>query len=249
MKQPKKLSWWKALGIGAAGALKLTSNAPAQEPIVLEKPIQPVVQKAPVSVTSKTDYFGKYVYRGLNLSDDPVVQQNILINHKKLTAWLFGNYNVETKQINELDAIFDFTTPINKKGNLLLSLGHGTYTFPGTDIKKTQEVYAGLTLDNPKLLNPSLFLFHDFKDGKGNYVELGASKSIKGINLSAKLGFNDHYYRKASGLTHLELQATKPIKINDKTTLIPSLTYQKALDRQDFDDQSYFGISLEYKFK
>jgi len=177
-----------------------------------EKPPEPVKQKSPINVTSQTDYFGEYVFRGFNFSKDPVVQENILVNYKNFTAWLFGNYNTKTRDIDEQDLIVDFTTPINKKEDLLLSLGWGIYTFPKTPVPKTQEIYAGLTLENPKLLNPNLFLFHDFKDGNGNYIEAALSKDIKGIDLSAKLGYNNHYYRDRSGFSHLEFTAGYPIE-------------------------------------
>ena len=253
MIQPKKQSLLKRIATGATlvatGIANTLSGAVGSnvDNQIAKKPIQPIVQKAPIDITSKTDYFGKYVYRGFNFSDEPVVQENLTISHKGLTAWLFGNYNTETKQIDEQDLILDFTTPINKKGNLLLSMGHGTYTFPGTDIKKTQEVYAGLILDNPKLFNPTLFLFHDFKDGNGNYVELGGSTQVKGVDLSGKIGYNNHYYRKDSGFSHLEFRAARPIKLNNKTTLIPSVTLQKAL-QGDFTNKQYLGISIEHKF-
>jgi len=243
----KKLSFWKKAAIGAVTTVAGIAGRASAETKPVEKPLEPVKQTAPINVTSKTDYFSKYIYRGFKFSDDPVVQENILVNYKGLTAWLFGNHNAKTKDIDEQDLILDFTTPINEKKDLLFSTGWGVYTFPNTDMKKTQEVYAGITLENERFLNPSLFLFHDFKDGRGNYIEGAISTNIKEVDLSAKLGYNNHYYRDRSGFSHLELSAGVPIKLRKNLTLIPSINYQEALDK-DFEDESWARLSLKYEF-
>lgn len=101
-------------------------------------------------------------------------------------------------------------------------------------------------------LCPSLMFVHDFKQGKGNYIETSVHSvfNLEKIPLLAttKLAYNNHYYRESSGFSHLELGLASPIKIRKNTTLFPSITYQKALDRKDFADGNYFGISLEHKF-
>ncbi len=247
----KKLSWWKALVIATVGALKLASNAPAQETGTVEKPLETAKQEFPINVTSKTDYFSKYIFRGMNFSDKPVVQENVLINYKDLTFWVFGNYDTQTRKINEEDLIIDYTNPINKNKDLLFSTGWAVFTFPNTEFKNTQEVYAALSLVNNKYLNPSIFFAHDFKDGKGNYLEASLSRgfNLGKIPLSAvtKLAYNDHYYREKSGLSHLELGLGLPIKLGKNTTLSPSITRSESLDK-DFKSETYWRICLEHKF-
>ena len=251
--KPKKLSFWKATGLGLVGALKIASNAPAQETAPVEKPLKLVKQESPIDVTSKTDFFSKYIYRGMNFSNDdkPVVQQNVIVNYDNFTFWGFGNYDTESGKINEEDLIIDYTIPVNEKENLLLSTGWAVFTFPNTDFKSTQEVYAALSLDDEKLLNPSVMFVHDFKDGDGNYLEGKISKDFDvGIPVSTttKLGYNDHYYRKDSGFSHLEFTVSSPIELGKNTTITPSVTYQNAIDRKDFEDELCLGLSLAHNF-
>ena len=109
--KPIKLPLWKKLAIGAVATVAGIAGRASAETKPVEKPIQPVKQESPINITSKTDYFSKYIYRGFKFSDEPVVQENILMNYKGLTAWLFGNYNTKSRDIDEQDLILDFTTP------------------------------------------------------------------------------------------------------------------------------------------
>lgn len=248
--EAKKLLWWKALALSVVGALKLASNADAQEARPVENPLQPIKQEAPIEVSSKTDFFSKYVYRGMKFSDKSVVQENLKASYKGLTFLGFGNYDTESRKVNEEDLIIDYTTPINDK--ISLSLGYGVFTFPNTDFKKTQEVYAAFSLENEKCLNPSIALVHDFKEGKGNYLEAAVSKEFNVWNTilltKAKLAYNDHYYRENSGFSHLELSLSNPINLSKNTSIVPSINLSKAIDKKDFDDEFYWGIGLEHKF-
>jgi hypothetical protein len=237
--EAKKLSWWKALGIGMLGGLKLASLSYAQEPAITKKP--------KIEVTSKTDFFSKYVYRGFNFGDGPVLQENLKAIYNGMTAWGFMNYDIPTGRINEQDLILDYTRAMPQNEKILLSAGYGVYTFPGTNCDATQEIYAGVSVEDPNFLSPAIFVFHDFKEGKGTYLEGKLGTSSNGVNLTAKLGYNDHYFRDKSGFSHIELNATRPLELSKKTKVIPGISYQKALDK-DFKDEVWAGLSLEYKF-
>ncbi len=60
------------------------------------------------------DYFGKYILRGQNLDDDPVLQSNISVSYGKLTASLWGNFeltniNGNSGDFTELDPSLDYS--------------------------------------------------------------------------------------------------------------------------------------------
>lgn len=240
--KPKKTSLWKALGISALAALKLASASPAQE----SKPIEPVKQDSTLEITGRTDVLNKYIYRGMNFGDNLVTQQYVTLTNGNLTFIGFANLDHRSGQINEVDGIIDYTFLL--KDNVKLSAGYAYFALPNTDSRDTQEVYVGTSLDT--FLNPGLTFVHDFKDGDGNYVEASVSNTFDlgiPVNACAKLGYNDHYYRQRSGLSHLELSVSTPIELGPLIAT-PCFSYSAALDN-DFEDEAFAGVSFEYKIK
>ena len=59
---------------------------------------QAVIAEDKIDFEVTADYFGKYIWRGQNLSDDPVFQPGISFSYKGLTAGLWGS--LETTSIN-----------------------------------------------------------------------------------------------------------------------------------------------------
>ena len=236
-----------------AGWLTVTS------PSFAEEPIQPIKQeqagqtleeetyKSPIALDFRADYLSKYVFRGVAYSNKPVIQHTLCASYGDLTAIGFANYDTQTDRFNETDITLDFTKALNNY--LTLSSGYTILTFPNTEEKETQEVYAGITLE--RMLNPSLLLVHDFKEGKGIYGEFSIGHDFDfgklGISASAALGYNDHYFREKSGLSHLELGLATPISLGKNITFTPMINHSESLNR-DFESELYGRISLDFNF-
>ena len=200
-----------------------------------------------VACEARVDYISDYFFRGVSYSQGEVMQGTLSLNKGPLTVIGFANKDLTTQDVNELDVTLDYTKDVGEK--LKLSSGYTFLSFPGFEPSQTQEVYAGATLKT--FLNPSLKVVKDFEAGDGNYVEGSVSHEFKikdvPINLSATLGYNDHYFREDSGLSHLEMKASTSIPLSENLTLTPYVGHSGSLDK-DFDDETYAGIGLSYKF-
>lgn len=200
------------------------------------------------SVGLNIDILSKYVLRGIEYSKRPVIQPSISATYSNSYGdfSVIGFLNVDSEQRlpNEADLTVDFTKTYERTS---VSLGYTYLTFPNTYSKDTQEAYARIGLD--VLLNPSLYVVHDFGDGKGTYAEFSAGHVLKGlpVSLEAALGYNSHYYREKSGLSHAEFRIGFPMKITNNLVVTPKVCYSKSLDR-DFQDHFYGGIALEARF-
>jgi hypothetical protein len=147
------------------------------------------------------DYYGKYIWRGQNISDDPVVQPGISIGWGNLTAGFWGN--LETTSINdnsgeftEYDYSLDYSDDVPFIDGLGYSAGVINYYFPSGE--DTTEIYLGFSLDC--LLSPSLTFYNDVDDIKGTYASFSVGHSIDkigelsadvpvGLDIGASLGW------------------------------------------------------------
>ncbi len=134
------------------------------------------------------DYFGKYIWRGQNLSDDPVFQPGLSTSYKGLTATIWGNMdlrniNGNSGDFSEMDYSLDYSSTFPGIEGVGYSVGAIYYDFPGTITKDTTEVYWGLNFDLP--LSPSITVYHNVDEAEGSYVSLAFGHSIERI---AELG-------------------------------------------------------------
>ncbi len=108
--------------------------------------------KPAINLGLSVDYFGKYILRGQNLDDDPVLQSNVSISYEKLTASLWGNFeltniNGNSGDFTELDYSLDYSNALPGIEGIGYSVGVIYYDFPGTTTKDTTEIYWGLNFD------------------------------------------------------------------------------------------------------
>ena len=221
------------------------------------------------------DYFGKYIWRGQNLSDDPVFQPGVSMTYGDLTAGIWGS--LDTTKINnasgeftEYDYYLDYSADVPFIDGVGYSVGVINYYFPSTE--DTTEVYWGLSFDWP--LSPSLTVYHDVDDIKGTYASFGLSYSIDkitelgsdipvGMEIGASLGLGSASYNKgywgstikSSKLNDLALSLAFPFEIAG-WTVSPSLNYvtlvSSSIRKTDTfsksSDYFFVGISLSKSF-
>jgi len=223
-------------------------------------------QKSIFEYEFTADYVGKYIWRGQNLSDDPVFQPGLSIAHGNLTAGIWGNMdltniNGNSGDFSEVDYSLDYSAPLGNMEGVSYSVGLIYYDFPGTAIKDTTEVYWGLNFDLP--LSPSITVYHDVDEAEGSYVSLAFGHSIEriaelgpdipvGMEIGTSLGWGSGSYNKyywgtdQSKLNDLTFSVSFPMEIAG-WILSPSLNYI-TLVSDDIRDTDVYGTDSDFFF-
>ena len=223
------------------------------------------------------DYFGKYIWRGQNLSDDPVFQPGASLGWNGFTAAWWGN--LETTKINgksgefsEYDWSLDYSDDFPFVEGVGYSVGVINYYFPTLDKGgETTELYWGLGFDLP--LSPSITVYHDVDEIKGTYASFAIEHSIEkiaelgdipvGMDIGASLGWGSASYNKgywdasidSDKLNDLALSLAFPFEIAG-CSVTPSLNYvtlvngsiRKTDTFNKASDYFFVGISLSKSF-
>ncbi len=210
------------------------------------------------------DYFGKYIWRGQNLADDPVIQPGASVSIGGLTAGIWGN--LETTSVNgqrgeftEYDYSLDYSADVPFIDGVSYSVGVIHYYFPSAG--DTTELYWGFGFDLP--LSPSVSVYHDVDDVDGTYVSVGIGHSIEnvvelapgipvGVECSVSLGWGSASYNKAywgtaadsAQLNDLALSVAFPIDVHG-WSVVPSLNYVALVD-DDVRSTDAFSTDSDY---
>ncbi len=225
-----------------------------------------VIAEDKIDFEITADYFGKYIWRGQNLSDDPVFQTGISAGYKSLTAAIWGNLeltniNGNSGDFSEVDYSLDYSGAIPGIEGVGYCVGVIYYDFPGTTVKDTTEIYWGLNFDLP--LSPSITVYHDVDEAEGSYVSLAFGHSIEkvaelgpdlpvGMEIGASLGWGSSSYNKycwgtdQSKLNDLTFSVSFPIEIVG-WTVAPSLNYITLLS-DDIRDTDVYGTDSDFFF-
>lgn len=221
------------------------------------------------------DFFGKYIWRGQDLNDDPVFQPGLTANYGGLSAAIWGNLeltniNGNSGDFSEIDYSLDYSSAVPGMRGIGYSIGAIYYDFPGTKVKDTTELYWGLKFDLP--LSPSITFYHDVDEAKGTYASFALGHSIEnivrlgpdipiGMEVGASLGwgsgsYNRYYWGTDQGkLQDLAFSVAFPMEIAG-WKVAPNLNYVTLVsdDIRDTDvygtDSDFFfaGISLSRRF-
>jgi len=224
-----------------------------------------VIAEDKIDFEITADYFGKYIWRGQNLSDDPVFQPGLSASYKSLTAAIWGS--LETTSINnnsgeftEWDYSLDYSGEFPGIEAIGYSVGLINYHFPSV-VGDTTELYWGLNFDLP--LSASVTVYHDIDVVDGTYVSFAVGHSIEkffelgpdlpvGMEIGASLGWGSGSYNKyywgtdQSKLNDLAFSVSLPIEIAD-WTVAPSLNYVTLLS-DDIRDTDVYGTDSDFFF-
>ncbi len=226
-----------------------------------------------VDVTA--DFFGKYIWRGQNLTDSTVFQPGVDLSYAGLTGSVWGNLdmtdvNDDRGKFNEWNFGIDYSDAVPGVEGVDFSIGAIYYRFPSASPSSTTELYWGFAFD--VWLEPSVTVYHDVDEAKGTYVELGAGHSFEdvfhispdvpvSVEIAASLGwadsdFNDYYWGvDSSRFTDLALSLALPMEIGG-WTVAPSLNYVTLLSDRlratneyaSKSDYVFAGLSLSTGF-
>jgi len=228
-----------------------------------------------VAVEVGGSVFGKYIWRGQNLSDDPVFQTSISTSYRGLTALVWGNMdltniNGNSGDVSELDYSLCYDGQFPGIKGVGYCVGIAYYDFPGTSTNDTTEVSWGFNLDVP--LKPAVMIYHDVDEADGTYFSVGIGHSMAkfcnlasdvpvGLEIGASLGWGNRGYDKyywgtnQGKLNDLTLAVSFPFELGG-WTIAPSMNYVtllsddiRATDTYRTDSDYFFvGISLSKRF-
>ncbi len=212
------------------------------------------------SVALDSTFNSKYVWRGINVVDDPVWQPSVGFTWKGLTLSVWGNLDItdvngSRHNFTEVDYTLEYS---RKVGKATLSVGTIRYAFPHTGFPTTTEVYAGVAFDAP--LSPTFKVYKDIDESDGIYANFTLSHTVPdlirfsesasmALALSASVGWGDHkndnfYYSgtNQSGLADLTLSVGFPITIGDHLTIKPAFSCSRLLDSDMRSNMRAAGI-------
>ncbi len=266
---------WMAFAAALSASIALRAVAGEEPPAKKEAPEPPPPPAKEWSVTLDSTFNGKYVWRGINVVDDPVWQPSVGFAWKGLTLNVWGNLdltdvNGERRRLTEVDYTLDYSRRV---GKATFSVGTIRYAFPHTGFGTTTEAYAGVAFDAP--LAPTLRVYKDIDESDGLYASFAVShtvpnlvrlseKASMALALSASAGWGDRknnafYYAgtNGSGLADLTLSVGFPITIGDRLTIKPAFNYSRLLDsdvRRNMraagldPTNHWFGISFTFTY-
>jgi uncharacterized protein (TIGR02001 family) len=228
----------------------------------------------PFDVEVGADIFSHYVWRGLILTDDPVLQPSVTLSTCGFSLNVWGS--IDMTDINEdmgqdyhMQEL-DFTLAYDFSAMEGVDMGVGViyYTFPGTMYDSTQEVYGSVALSMVPYVTPSLTVTYDFDEAEGFYI-VGALDSEfaltekMALGLGASLAYGDsdynafYYLIDESGLADLNFSASLSYQVNDNFSVGISAGYmvivgsdvKDSLEANDMSTNQFFmGVSAGFAF-
>ena len=233
--------------------------------------IKPAFAEDEIGFELSADYSGKYIWRGQNLTDDPVFQPGISTTYGNFTAGIWGNLdltNINDRNGNflEMDYFLDWSDDVPDVEGVSYSVGLIYYDFPGSyangaRLPDTLEAYLGLSFDLPA--SPSITGYHDLDEAEGTYVSFGLGHSVEQVfelspdipvtmDIDATLGWGsasyDKYYwgTEQSKINDLVLSVSFPFEI-EGLTITPSINYVTLLS-DDIRATDVYGTASDFFF-
>lgn len=255
-------------GIIGFGAARADEAAEAEETIM-----------DAVSLDLGVDIYSHYVWRGMLLTDDPVIQPSVTLGFAGFALNVWGSIDTTdlneggaggpTYRMQELDYTLSYDITVADLVNL--GVGYIEYTFPGTGLERTSEVYASVGLD--VILAPSLTVYWDFDEIEGFYANFSIGHTFElteslGLSLGASLGWGDKNYFEGyfgawadpeSSLADYSFSASLDYAVNDNFSISFILAYSDFVETDvaeaaeagyynDDEASIYGGVSFSYSF-
>jgi hypothetical protein len=253
---------------GATGSPSV--KAGAAEPSAAPAPAPPAAAEKPWSVAVETALLGKYICRGSNFFDDPILVPCLTVAWQGFTACAWGNLELTDLADNrgdftEADLSLEYSRAF---GPLALTAG-ATYTsYPHTKVDDTVELYASVGLEVP--LSPTLTAYRDVDELRGTYLAFSLAHQFAGLwkptedlsvalELCGSLGWGNRPHNRAyygvaeESLADATFGVKLPVSIGARWKLTPALWYSTLLDddirsANQKDDNLWGGLSIELSF-
>ncbi|MDX1393075.1 MAG: hypothetical protein R3195_01745 [Gemmatimonadota bacterium] len=206
---------------------------------------------AQVDVGLEARTLSRYLFAGLPFSTGWVGQGQVVVSVSGFTFNGYTNYDFDTEEINELDIWGDYFHVFSDVFGAYV--GAGLYNFKNVvevgEYSATPELYGGVAFFT--VLNPSLYVAHDFDLGDGTHAYASLSHDVPvGIVTftgTGRLAYNAHYWREGSGFSYADLNVAAAVPFGI-FTFTPSVDFVGSLDDDDFIDVVVWGASLRADF-
>jgi hypothetical protein len=158
----------------------------------------PALALGPFDADAGLSLNGKYVWRGMVATPDPVLQPEVGLGLLGFKAGLWGNIdtsdvNGSEWEINEINWILGYELSL---AILSMDAGFIYYNFPNLNGADTSEFYLGAAVN--VLLSPSLKFYQDLDRTKGAYwaaqISYGVAMGANELELSGGVGFGSKGY-------------------------------------------------------
>ena len=234
----------------------------------------PIFLKAEIPVKVDTEITGvsKYIWRGMEVNKDFVIQPSVTTSVGSISFNVWGNmdttdygekagYGNKSWEFTEIDLTLDYSYSYKI---MTFDLGIINYTFPDSVGESTYESY--LTIGLNTILSPMLSLYYDFDEINGFYGNFGISHSfnfskIVSLDLSISMGYGDsnfnkgYFGEKSSGFVDFNFETSLNFKINKYITITPFVNYSSIVnddlrDANNYEDNDnlYGGLTIRASF-
>jgi len=252
------------VGCVTAGAVR------AEEPAATPAPVTAPETEAGPFFDLDLTWNSKYVWRGINVTEDPVLEPAITFGYGDLSLNVWANLDTTAVndyewQANEMDYTLDYSTSWK---NLNFSVGGIFYQFPGAEDSSTVEAYGAVGLDIPA--SPTLTVYQDLDEHDGTYMALSfghtfadvwkASESVRmGVDVGTSFAYGTrkhnlfYYGSDASGWADATVSLGLPFAIGDHMTVTPAIHHSWILsdglsDALGEDSVFWAGVSVAVSF-
>jgi len=211
-----------------------------------------------------TSFLTKYIWRGWNLGDEPVIQNDYKVSKMGLSFDIWTNYSTNTdkekdsgryQEYTEIDYTVDYSFNVGEMKEKIgapemavidpigVSIGYIYYTFPNVDWGSkefdTHELYAGISYDC--LLKPSFKWYLDVDEGRGSYLltSFGHTFNFDGgitADLGIGFGYNYEQWTPKKGWSDMPVYGSVSIPVLNHFVISPTVAYSVILDRDTFED-------------
>ena len=208
-----------------------------------------------VKVDTEALVISKYIWRGIEVNEDPVLQPSMTVAYGGFSFHSWGNMDLtdfgkdecvytgdcesRAGQFTEIDLTLDYSHSFD---NFTLGAGIISYQFPNWDESEdTHELYLAMAYDC--LLQPALTIYYDFDEVEGFYTNFSVGHSFVindkvAIDLSASVGYGDSDYNEVyfgvndSVLVDANCSIALPFQVTEKITITPLLTVSSIIDSE-----------------
>jgi hypothetical protein len=234
----------------------------------------PALALGPLDINADLPLYSKYVWRGINLTNDYVLQPELDISLMGFKLGVWGNY--ELTDVNEMSgdfSEFNYSLAWGMSFPFInLGIGYIYYEYPEAGEFNTSEFYVSGKVN--VLLSPSLTIYQDVDKFKGAYweasvsydFELGETTKLEttgGLGLGSKSYITGYFpvdpdlpwspdFSTDASATDYYLDLRVPFHPIPFITVAPSLTWTSLLgEAKDSvsaapDDTVYSGITSNF---
>ena len=222
------------------------------------------------SFTLDVSSFSQYVWRGLVLTDGPVLQYSTGLAYKGLYFSIWNNVGLDSVngrkgKFTEIDYEIGYERSVK---NANVSVGMIRYTFPGSPYDPADELYVGMGLDT--WLSPSAGAYFDVGAGNGAYTTFDAAHSLVilerqsrvvwSLELAGGAGWGSARYNasyfgvRRSALVDFHPTISSTLSLGSRVQLTPTVGYSLLMDKElrglvvGGGSNLFGGLGLSFEF-